>query len=503
MTSLTADVSGPAALPRHELRPIIAGVMLAMLLAALDQTVVGPALPTIGRELGDFHAIAWVVTAYLLSATAVTPIYGKLSDLYGRRELLLVGIALFAVGSLLCALAPSMLLLIAARALQGAGGGGLISLANTVVGDVISPRDRGRYQGYFASVFATASIAGPVLGGFLTQHLSWTMIFWINLPLSAVAALIVDRTLRRLGRRGARHSIDYLGSLLMVAATVAFLLALTWGGHRYAWVSLPILGLFAGALALALLFVWRQTVAREPVLPLTVLAHPIVRTAALVGLLVLLVYTSASIYVPLYLQLSRGFSADQAGLLLIPLMASVVGGALITGQYMRFRGGYKKVPIAGALAASAALFALGLAGNALPTGAMVLCLLVTGAGLGTTMPALLVATQNAVAPGDLGVATAMHTFFRSLGGAIGVAVLGALILGVLATRGAALAPAGGTGDLADLLRSGSDLAVRAAAGDAFAAFFKAVAGVTLLAVVGLVLLKEIPLRLTPGAAHHK
>ena len=177
---ISADVSGLATMPRHELRPIIAGVMLAMLLAALDQTVVGPALPTIGRELGDFHAIAWVVTAYLLSATAVTPIYGKLSDLYGRRELLLVGIALFAVGSLLCALAPSMLLLIAARALQGAGGGGLISLANTVVADVISPRDRGRYQGYFASVFATASIAGPVLGGFLTQHLSWTMIFWIG-----------------------------------------------------------------------------------------------------------------------------------------------------------------------------------------------------------------------------------------------------------------------------------------------------------------------------------
>jgi EmrB/QacA subfamily drug resistance transporter len=503
MTSLSADVSGLATMPRHELRPIIAGVMLAMLLAALDQTVVGPALPTIGRELGDFHAIAWVVTAYLLSATAVTPIYGKLSDLYGRRELLLVGIALFAVGSLLCALAPSMVLLIAARALQGAGGGGLISLANTVVADVISPRERGRYQGYFASVFATASIAGPVLGGFFTQHLSWTMIFWINLPLSAAAAFIVDRTLRRLKRRGAHHSIDYLGSLLMVAATVAFLLALTWGGHRYGWTSLPILGLFVGALALALLFVWRQSVAREPVLPLALLAQPIVRMAALVGLLVLLVYTSASIYVPLYLQLSRGFSADQAGLLLIPLMASVVGGALITGQYMRFRGGYKRVPIAGALAASAALFTLGAGGNALPTGAMVLCLLVTGAGLGTTMPALLVATQNAVAPGDLGVATAIHTFFRSLGGAIGVAVLGALILGVLAARGADLAPSGGTGDLSDLLRSGSDVAVRAAAGVAFSAFFEAVAGITLLAAVGLLLLKEIPLRLTPGAGHPK
>jgi len=504
MTSLSADAPALAAVPRRELRPIIAGVMLAMLLAALDQTIVGPALPTIGRQLGGFHDIAWVVTAYLLSATAVTPIYGKLSDLYGRRELLLAGIALFALGSLFCALAPSMVLLIAARALQGAGGGGLISLANTVVADVISPRERGRYQGYFASVYVTTSIAGPVLGGFFTQHLSWTMIFWINLPLSAIAAVIIDRTLRRLKRRGARHRIDYPGSLLMVSATVAFLLALTWGGHRYGWSSAPILGLFAAALLLAVLFVWRQMAALEPLLPLALLAQPIVRMAALVGLLIMMVNTSGSIYVPLYLQLSRGLSADQAGLLLIPLMAGVVGGALITGQYMRFVGGYKLMPILGALAAAAALFVLGAVGQTLPIGGGVPCLLAVGMGLGTTMPALLVATQNAVGPGDLGVATAAHTFFRSLGGAIGVAALGALILGVLAARGADLSTAaGGSGDLADLLRGGDDAALRAAAGAAFAAFFEAAGGITLLAVAGLLMLKQIPLRLTPGATLRK
>src|SRR5262249_42577859 len=197
----------------------------------------------IGRELGSFNAIGWVATSYLLASTAVTPIYGKLSDLYGRRRLLLVGIAIFALGSLLCALAPDMLSLILARGLQGAGGGGLIALANTVVGDIISPRERGRYQGYFASTYALSSVAGPLLGGFFAERFSWTLIFWVNLPLCAIAAVIVDRTLRRLPVRGTRHHIDYLGSLLMVASTMALLLALTWGGHRYGWGSAPIVGL--------------------------------------------------------------------------------------------------------------------------------------------------------------------------------------------------------------------------------------------------------------------
>ncbi len=255
---------------------------------------------------------------------------------------------------------------------------------------------------------------------------------------------------------------------------------------------------------LALLFVWRQMAAREPVLPLALLAQPIVRMAAMVGLLIMMVNTSGAIYVPLYLQLSRGLSADQAGLLLIPLMAGVVGGALITGQYMRFIGGYKLVPILGALAAAVALFVVGAVGQALPLGGIVVCLLAVGVGLGTTMPALLVATQNAVGPGDLGIATATHTFFRSLGGAIGVAALGALILGVLAARGAELAAsAGGSGDLADLLRGGRDAAVAAASGAAFSAFFEACSGIVLAAVVGLLLLKEIPLRLTPGATISK
>jgi EmrB/QacA subfamily drug resistance transporter len=496
MASLTIDAA-ITAFPRREVRTIIFGVMLAMLLAGLDQTIVAPALPTIGRELGAFNAIGWVATAYLLTSTAVTPIYGKLSDLYGRRRLLLVGIAVFALGSLLCALAPDMLSLILARALQGVGGGGLIALANTVVGDVISPRDRGRYQGYFASTYALSSVAGPLLGGFFAERFSWTLIFWINLPLCAIAAAIVDRTLRRLPVRGTRHHIDYPGSLLMVTATISLLLALTWGGHRYGWASAPILGLLAAALLLGTAFVWRQSVVTEPVLPLPLLGNPVIRLAALAGLLIMLVNVSVIVYLPLYLELCRGLSAGQAGVVLIPEMIGVVLGAIVSGQYMRLVGRYKLVPIAGAAIASLALALLGAAADRIGIIGVAGGLLAIGVGLGTTMPALLVATQNATTPGDLGTATAVHTFFRTLGGAVGIAALGAVLLGSLADHGGALAPGS---DLAMLLAAAREPALVAAAGDAFSLFFKVCAVLTAGAVAGLLLLKEIPLRHKPAGA---
>jgi EmrB/QacA subfamily drug resistance transporter len=496
MSTLTVD-AGVTAFPRRELRTIIFGVMLAMLLAGLDQTIVAPALPTIGRELGAFNAIGWVATAYLLTSTAVTPIYGKLSDLYGRRRVLLVGIGIFAVGSLLCALAPDMLTLILARALQGAGGGGLIALANTIVGDVISPRERGRYQGYFASTYAFSSVAGPLLGGVFAERFSWTLIFWINLPLCAIAAVIVDRTLRRLPVRGTRHHIDYLGSLLMVAATIALLLALTWGGHRYGWASLPIIGLLVGSVLLGAAFIWRQSVASEPVLPLPMLGNPVIRLAAAAGLLIMLVNISVIVYLPLYLELCRGLSAAQAGVVLIPEMIGVVGGAMISGQYMRFSGRYKLVPIVGAAMATAALIVLGIAADRLGVLGVAVGLLAIGVGLGTTMPALLVATQNACSPGDLGTATAVHTFFRTLGGAVGIAALGAVLLGALAAQGSGLAPGS---DLAMLLEAERDPALVAAAGGAFSLFFKVSAGLIALSVLGLLLLKEIPLRHKPAGA---
>ena len=481
---------------RREIRGILSGVLLAMFLGVLDQTIVAPALPTIARDLGQFNAISLVVTAYLLSATAATAIFGKLSDLYGRRRLVMAAVSIFIVGSIGAALAPSMLALIMARAVQGVGGGALMSLPNTVIGDVISPRERGRYQGYFASVYAIASIAGPVMGGFFAQFLSWTLIFWINLPLGLLAVYLSHRSLGRLPAMGRSHDIDYSGSLLMALATIALLLALTWGGHRFAWLSLQIVGLLLLALVLAALFLARQAVAREPVLPLYLLANPVVRNAALVGLLVVMVNISIGVYVPLFLQLQRGMTADMAGLVLIGPMIGTVGGAIVSGQYMRIIGRYKLPPLYGLAVSAAALIALALGVDRLPMTGIVVCLVLLGIGLGTAFPTIMVATQNAVDPADLGIATASHQFFRSLGGALGVALFGALILGMvrshLAAAGLDLGP---EGDLTEILRQGP--AARAAApylDGAFAAFFWGAAVAALLAAASLVLLPEIPLR---------
>ena len=337
MSNIGAGQPG-SALSRHDLRGILFGAAVAMFLAALDQTIVAPALPAIARDLGEFNAISWLVTAYLLSSTAVTPIFGKLSDLYGRRRLLLAGLAIFIAGSIACALAPSMVALIMARALQGIGGGALITLPNAIIGDVVPPRERGRYQGFFASVFALSSIAGPVLGGLFTERLSWTLIFWINVPLGLLAVYVSARALARLPVVSRPHRIDYLGSLLIAAATVSFLLAVTWGGHRYPWLSLPIAALLLATLLLGILFILRQRMAEEPILPLSLLANPTIRLTSLIGLLLVMLNIGVSVYVPLFLELARGMGAGTAGLVLIAPMISVVGGALIAGQYMRFVG---------------------------------------------------------------------------------------------------------------------------------------------------------------------
>jgi EmrB/QacA subfamily drug resistance transporter len=499
---LSATDANPPAGPmsRREIRGILFGVLLAMFLAALDQTIVAPALPTIARDLGQFNAISWVVTAYLLSATASTPILGKLSDLYGRRRILMAGVAIFIVGSIGCALAPGMIWLIVARTVQGAGGGALISLANTAIADVVSPRERGRYQGYIAAAYASANIAGPVLGGFFAEYLSWTLIFWVNLPLGLLAIRMCDRGLRRLPVKGTSHHIDYLGSLLMVVATISFLLALTWGGHRYAWLSLPILGLLLLAVVFGCLFIWRQRVAIEPILPLHVLANPVVWMAALIVMLLLMVNVSTAVYVPIYLELGRGLSADQAGLVLIAPMIGVVVGAVISGQYMRFVGRYRLPPIIGTASASVSLWCLGAGVETLSSVEIISLLAVVGIGLGSGMPPMLVATQNAVSPRDLGIATASHAFFRSLGGAVGVALFSAAILGSIGGHldmAAGLSPA--SGDLDELLHQG---AVTHAAlpyvNHAFTVFFELAAVATSAACCGLLLLKEIPLRQQPA-----
>src|SRR2546421_469905 len=396
--------------------------MLAMFLSALDQTIVATALATIGRAYADVENLTWVVTAYLVAATVVVPIYGKLSDIYGRRPALLGGIAIFVAGSVACALAPTIGALIAARALQGLGGGGLIALSQTIVGDAVSPRERGRYQGYFGAVFAVASIAGPVLGGVFAEHLHWTFIFWINLPLGLAAFLISSRALKLLPRHERAHRLDLAGAALMVMATVALLLALNWGGVRYPWGSPEILGLAGAVLVLFALFGVRLSTAPEPFVPLDLMRNRVVAAAIGSASFGYGTMIAATIYTPVYFETVLGLTASGAGLMLIPFMGGVVIGSTFAGRLMSHLTHYKRIGLAGLPLAAAALLPLALAPGALSIYLVATLLFVAGCGIGTVLPITTVAVQNAVLPWQLGTVTGVINFVRALSGAVMVAL---------------------------------------------------------------------------------
>lgn len=417
------------ALGHAEIRRILIGIMLAMFLAALDQTIVATAMPTIGRELGDVAHLPWVVTAYLLASTAVTPLYGKLADIHGRRVVLLSGIAIFIVGSLACALAPSMLTLVVARFVQGLGGGGLIAMAQTIIGDMVAPRERGRYQVYFASVFFASSLAGPVLGGFIAQTLHWSMIFWINLPLGIVAYLMTSRALRLLPRHERPHRLDIPGALLMTGATLSLLLALSWGGVSYPWGSAPIVGLVGLSFALWGLFAWRLLRADEPLIPLAVLANPVVRAGTVAAGCGMGTFIGLVIYLPLYFEAVVGLSAAHSGLGLIPLTCGTVIGATSSGRALTRLDHYKRVPVAGLVVALLGTAWLAVRAGQASLAELCAVLAIISLGFGTLLPVATVAIQNAVPLHQLGTATATANFFRQIGGALIVAVFGAIVLG--------------------------------------------------------------------------
>jgi EmrB/QacA subfamily drug resistance transporter len=427
----TAVKPEPRPLTHREIVPIVLGVMLAMFLGALDQTIVATALPTIGRHFGDLGDLAWVVTAYLLTGTAVTPLYGKLSDIHGRRCMLLIAIGLFVIGSIACALAPSMTALVFSRALQGLGGGGLMALSQTIIADIVAPRERGRYQGYIAAVFATSSVGGPVLGGFLTQHVDWSLIFWINLPLGLVALGITSNVLKRVPFHPRKHELDIVGALLMMAAAVALLLALSWGGRKFDWISGPTAALLLTSAVLWGLFGLRLMTAEEPFLPLAVLANPVVRTAALAGSCSMATLVGMTIFVPLYFEVVLHLSASQSGLALIPLMGATVAFSTVSGRLMMHIAHYKRAPLIGLTIAILTLAALAIWPASMPTGLVLLLLAVVGSGLGTVFPISTVCMQNAVTQHQMGVATGAANFFRALASALVVAVLGAIVLGGL------------------------------------------------------------------------
>jgi EmrB/QacA subfamily drug resistance transporter len=432
---------GPIPLGRRQLYIVLGGLMLGMLLAALDQTIVATALPTIVGDLGGLNHLSWVVTAYLLTSTAVTPLWGKLSDLYGRRGTFQAAIAVFLVGSMLSGLSQSMVELIAFRAVQGLGGGGLMALAMAIVGDLVSPRERGRYQGWFGAVFALASVGGPLLGGFFTDSLSWRWIFYVNLPFG-VAALIVTSVALRLPFRRLEHRIDYPGSVLLVAAVTAVVLATTWGGTTYPWGSAQIVGLAAAAAVLLGLFLAWEARTTEPILPLRLFRNPIFTVAVAITLLIGLALFGAVVYLPEYLQVVQGASAIRSGLELMPLTLGIVVASAGSGQVISRIGRYKVFPIIGAALLTVGFWLLTHIQVGTSTAVLSCWMVVVGLGIGCIMQVAVLAVQNAVDYRDLGTATSATVFFRILGGTFGTALFGAVLLNRLQHNLAALLPAG-------------------------------------------------------------
>ncbi|MGN6365575.1 MDR family MFS transporter [Asticcacaulis taihuensis] len=430
--SPTAAAPAPASqLEPKDVQRIIIGLMAVLLLAALDQTIVSTALPTIGRELGDVQHLPWMVTAYLLSSTVVTPLYGKLADIIGRRTTLLMAIGIFLFGSLLCSLSPNMYVLIAARAVQGLGGGGLMSLVQTVISDIVTAKERGRIQGVFAAVFTASSLGGPILGGVLSEHLGWQSIFWVNLPVGAVALWIVSRGLMKLPRYERPHRIDWLGAVLMAAAAIILLLAINTRGA--AVMGVPLWAVYIVSAAFWGLFALRLRTAAEPLIPTGILKDGVIVRAILVSTLSMGALMSVSAYNPLYVQLIYHMGATQAGLVMTPLALGVVGGSILSGQMMaRGKGtGYKLMPMIGLFAGAVVYAGMAVIGDRLNLWAYIGGLFFANAAVGSTFPVATVVVQNSVERHEMGTATGVMNFFRSLGGALLVAVFGAILFGEL------------------------------------------------------------------------
>jgi EmrB/QacA subfamily drug resistance transporter len=420
-----------APLTQAEVRTILMSLLLTMFLAALDQTIVATALPTIGRQFHDVSNLSWVITAYLLASTAVAPVFGTLSDIYGRRVMIIVSLSLFIAGSVLCALAPNMPILILARGLQGLGGGGIMPVVQTVISDVVSARERGQYQAYFSAVWMLAGISGPVLGGIFADHLHWSMIFWINLPLAAAALALLLPRMGKIPVYHRRREVDWLGGVLLMASAVVFMLVLSWGGNRYHWLSPAILGMVGAAVALALAFVWHAGRADEPFLPLPLIGGSVVPFGLLASGCALGAMIGLTVILPLYYEVVYHLSASEAGLGLIPLAAISTFGAAIAGRTMARVKHYKRVAIAGSITATFAAAAMTLT---TPSLWMLLALLaIFGVGLGTVFPITVVSLQNAVPRAQVGTITGAMNFFRAMMSSFAVAAFSAILLMALGT----------------------------------------------------------------------
>lgn len=417
--------TAPQELPPRRVLLVMVGLLLGMLLAALDQTIVATALPTIAGDLHDLAHLSWVVTAYILTSTISTPLWGKMGDLYGRKTFFQVSIVIFLIGSVLSGISHSMLQLILFRALQGVGGGGLMVGAQTIIADVVSPRDRGRYQGIFGAVFGVTSVVGPLIGGFLVQHLSWHWIFYVNLPVGIIALIVTAAVLPGTLSRVA-HKIDYLGTLLLAGVATGLVLLTTFAGTTYAWGSIEILGLGIVSLVLLAGFIVVERRASEPVLALSLFKNRVFLVTSVMGFVVGFAMFGAITYLPQYMQVVRGASPTNSGLEILPMMAGMLLTSILSGMLISRWGRYKIFPILGTGLMAIGLYLLSLMTVGTTVVQSGLYMFVLGVGLGGVMQVLVIAVQNAVGYDMLGVATAGATFFRSIGGSFGTAVFGAL-----------------------------------------------------------------------------
>ena len=455
-----------------------AGLLLSMLLASLDQTIVSTALPTIVGDLGGLDQLAWVVTAYLLGATVSMPLWGRTSDIYGRKPLFVAAIVVFLAGSALSGAAESLGELIGFRALQGLGAGGLMTLAMAIVGEIVAPRERGRYQGYIQMVFVLASVAGPLLGGVLAGELSWRWVFYVNLPIGALALGAIAATLHAPATAGgARPRIDYAGAGLLTASLSCLLLVTVWGGRTYAWTAPETLGLTAATVALLAAFLVQERRAPEPILPLRLFREPVFSVASATLFLAGCAFFAVIVFTPMFLQLATGASPTESGLLLLPLLLSATVTTALAGRVISKTGRYKAFPVAGLALMTAGLVLMsGLAADTSVL-AISLMLVVFGIGFGMFTQVLVLAVQNAADRRDIGIATASTNLFRALGGSIGVALFGS----VFAAR---------LDDLAGRVPRPEAIA------ESLGTVFTVAAPIAALALLCVLALREVPLRRT-------